>query len=57
MIEPHTGSPFIFFGTIVVVVLLGAFIPCGKETVGQLEEVTEGLSAEPRTEPIPATLG
>ncbi|HEV2098865.1 MAG TPA: MFS transporter [Stellaceae bacterium] len=59
MIEPHTGSPFIFFGTIVVVVLLGAFIPLlfGKETVGQLEQVTEGLSVEPRAEPIPAPLG
>ena len=38
---------------------LCCFIPllCGKETVGQLERVTEGLSTEPRTEPIRATLG
>jgi MFS transporter, putative metabolite:H+ symporter len=43
LIEPHTGSPFAFFGTIVVIVSLGAFIPLlfGKETVGQLEAVTE----------------
>ena len=43
MLEPYTGSPFAFFGTIVVVVVLGAFIPVlfGKETVGQLERVTE----------------
>lgn len=33
--EPYTGSPGIFFGTIVVV-MLGAFVPLlfGKETVG-----------------------
>jgi MFS transporter, putative metabolite:H+ symporter len=43
LIEPHTGSPFAFFGTIVVIVSLGAFIPLlfGKETVGQLEAVSE----------------
>ncbi len=43
LVEPHTGSPFAFFGTIVVIVSLGAFIPLlfGKETVGQLEAVTE----------------
>jgi MFS transporter, putative metabolite:H+ symporter len=35
----HTASPTIFFGTIAVVVAIGAFIPplFGKETVGQLE--------------------
>jgi MFS transporter, putative metabolite:H+ symporter len=40
---PHTGSPTIFFGTIVIAVSIGAFIPLifGKETVGQLETVTE----------------
>ncbi|HTV88843.1 MAG TPA: MFS transporter [Stellaceae bacterium] len=59
MLEPHTGSPLAFFGTIVVVVLLGAFIPLlfGKETVGQLERVTEGAGAEALAEPIPVTLG
>ncbi len=43
LVEPHTGSPFAFFGTIVIIVSLGAFIPLlfGKETVGQLEAVTE----------------
>jgi MFS transporter, putative metabolite:H+ symporter len=43
LIEPHTGSPTIFFGTILVVVAIGAFIPIvfGRETVGQLETVTE----------------
>jgi MFS transporter, putative metabolite:H+ symporter len=59
MVEPHTGSPIIFFGTIVVVVLLGAFIPLlfGRETVGLLEQITERVSAEPRAEPIEATIG
>jgi hypothetical protein len=44
---PHTGSPTIFFGTILVVVAVGAFIPLifGRETVGQLETVTEGAPA------------
>jgi len=44
LLEPHTGSPTLFFGTIVVVVALGACIPLlfGRETVGQLETVTEG---------------
>jgi MFS family permease len=43
LIEPYTGSPPIFFGTILVVVAIGAFIPIvfGRETVGQLEAVTE----------------
>jgi MFS transporter, putative metabolite:H+ symporter len=43
----HTGSPTIFFGTILVVVSIGAFIPVlfGRETVGQLETVTEGVAA------------
>jgi putative MFS transporter len=43
MIEPHTGSPVIYFGTIAGAVAIGAFLPLlfGKETVGQLELVTE----------------
>src|SRR5271169_2564647 len=47
LMEPHTGSPTIFFGTILVVVAIGAFIPLafGRETVGQLETVTEGITA------------
>ena len=48
LLEPHTGSPTIFFGTIMVVVAVGACVPLlvGKETVGQLELVTEA-SEEP----------
>ncbi len=40
----RTGSATIFFGTIVVVV--GALIPLlfGRETVGQLETVTEAAA-------------
>ncbi len=47
LMVPHTGSPTIFFGTILVVVAIGAFIPLllGRETVGQLETVTEGVPA------------
>jgi MFS family permease len=47
LMEPHTGSATIFFGTIFVVVAIGAFIPLafGRETVGQLETVTEGVPA------------
>ena len=43
VVEPHTGSPVFFFGWIAVVVAIGACIPLafGKETVGQLEVVTE----------------
>ncbi|MGH7047706.1 MAG: MFS transporter [Stellaceae bacterium] len=46
-IVPHTGSPTIFFGTIAVFVAIGAFLPVlfGKETVGQLEIVTETVPA------------
>jgi len=47
LVVRHTASPTIFFGTILVVVAIGAFIPIlfGKETVGQLETVTETLPA------------
>ncbi|HUB47536.1 MAG TPA: MFS transporter [Acetobacteraceae bacterium] len=47
LMEPHTGSPTIFFGTILIVVGIGAFIPVvfGRETVGQLETVSEGIPA------------
>ncbi len=47
LMEPHTSSPTIFFGTILVVVAIGAFIPLlfGRETVGQLETVTERVPA------------
>jgi MFS family permease len=45
LLEPYIGSATIFFGTITVVVAIGACIPLlfGKETVGQLEMVTEAL--------------
>ena len=47
LMVPHTATPTIFFGTIFVVVAIGAFIPIGfgRETVGQLETVTEGVPA------------
>jgi MFS family permease len=43
VLEPYTGSAMIFFGWIAVVVAIGACIPLafGRETVGQLEVVTE----------------
>jgi putative MFS transporter len=43
LLEPYTASATIFFGTIAVVVAVGACVPLlfGKETVGQLEMVTE----------------
>jgi MFS family permease len=43
VLEPYTGSPVVFFGSIAVVVAIGACIPLlfGRETVGQLELVTE----------------
>jgi MFS family permease len=47
LMTPYTSSPTIFFGTILVVVAVGALIPVlfGKETVGQLETVTEAAPA------------
>jgi MFS family permease len=47
LMEPHIGSPMIFFGTILAVVGIGACIPLmfGRETIGQLETVTEGAVA------------
>ena len=43
LLEPHVGSATIFFGTITVIVAIGACVPLlfGKETVGQLELITE----------------
>ena len=43
LMEPYVGSPTIFFGTILLVVSIGAFVPLlfGRETRGQLELVTE----------------
>jgi MFS transporter, putative metabolite:H+ symporter len=44
-LEAHTASPTVFFGTLLIVVAVGAFVPLlfGKETVGQLEMVTEAV--------------
>jgi MFS family permease len=49
MLEPYTGSATVFFGTLLIVALIGAFVPVlfGRETTGQLEAVTE-------SEPEPA---
>jgi MFS family permease len=43
---PHTGSPTIFFGTMLLFAAIGAFVPIvwGKETIGQIEVI----AAEPR---------
>lgn len=43
LLEPHTGSPTIFFGTLAIVVGTGALVPVvfGRETIGQLESFTE----------------
>jgi MFS family permease len=45
LMAPFTGSPIIFFGTMLVVAAIGAFVPVvfGRETVGQLEVVTESV--------------
>jgi MFS family permease len=47
LVEPHTASPTVFFGTILAIVAVGGFIPIlfGKETIGQLETVTEAVPA------------
>jgi MFS family permease len=46
LLEPYTGSATIFFGTLLIVALIGAFVAplFGRETIGQLETVTEGAS-------------
>ncbi len=38
---PHTGSPAIFFGTMLLFAAIGAFVPIvfGKETIGQIEVI------------------
>ena len=38
---PHTGSPTIFFGTMLLFAAIGAFVPIiwGKETTGQIEVI------------------
>jgi MFS family permease len=51
LLEPYTGSATIFFGTIAVVVAIGACVPLlfGKETVGQLEMITETVPEPSKT--------
>jgi MFS transporter, putative metabolite:H+ symporter len=48
-LERYTGSPVVFFGTLLIVVAVGSFVPLlfGRETVGQLETVSEevGMAA------------
>lgn len=41
----HTGSPTVFFGTMIGMVLIGAGIPFafGRETLGNLETFTEAI--------------
>ena len=45
LMASYTGSPAIFFGTMVGVVAVGAWIPLmfGRETLGNLEAFTEAI--------------
>jgi MFS family permease len=47
LIVPYTASAPVFFGSLLVFATIGAFIPVlfGRETMGQLETVTETASA------------
>jgi MFS family permease len=57
LLEPYTGSPTIFFGTVAAVVTIGACVPLlfGKETIGQLEMVTAATSRARRDRtPLPS---
>jgi MFS family permease len=46
---PHTGSPTIFFGTMLLFAAIGAVVPIlwGKETVGQIEVIASERAVEP----------
>ena len=46
---PHTGSPTIFFGTMLLFSAIGAVVPIvwGKETVGQIEMIASEPAMEP----------
>jgi putative MFS transporter len=46
---PHTGSPTIFFGTMLLFAAIGAFVPIvwGKETIGQIEVIASERAMEP----------
>jgi hypothetical protein len=41
LMAPHTGSPAIFFGTMLLFAAIGALVPIvwGKETTGQIEVI------------------
>lgn len=58
-IARHTASPVIFFGTMLVFALMGAFVPVlfGRETVGQLELVTASGGAVNGRGAVPAAVG
>jgi MFS family permease len=45
---PHTGSPAIFFGTMMLFAAIGAVVPIvwGKETVGQIEVIAAEPAAQ-----------
>ena len=46
---PHTGSPTIFFGTMLLFAAIGAVVPIvwGKETTGQIEVIASEPAMEP----------
>jgi hypothetical protein len=46
--SPHTGSPMIFFGTMLLFAAIGAVVPIvwGKETVGQIEVIASERAVE-----------
>jgi MFS family permease len=46
---PHTGSPTIFFGTMLLFAAIGAVVPIlwGKETIGQIEVIASERAMKP----------
>ena len=46
---PHTGSPTIFFGTMLLFAAIGAVVPIvwGKETIGKIEVIASERAMEP----------
>jgi hypothetical protein len=46
---PHTGSPTVFFGTMLLFAAIGAVVPIvwGKETIGQIEVIASERAMEP----------
>jgi hypothetical protein len=49
LMAPHTGSPTIFFGTMLLFAAIGAVVPIvwGKETTGQIEVIASEPAMEP----------